>query len=190
MIPGVPTLQEALPWSRPQRGVNSKGYVGRAGWGVSSSANPIVVPPAGGGTRLPSDPWKNVKTQIPEGPWQAQAAGLWGQWQGLQWHLSDQGARLPRECPPSLRTGCLIPSHPHPCSALCQENSGEAPAEAASESPMPTLARSTSSDTSEEVGWAGGGVALGYRKPGPRPRSFPGTPTCLGGHMLSHVLFL
>lgn len=118
---------------------------------MSSSANPIVVPPAGGGTRLPSDPWKNVKTQIPEGPWQAQAAGLWGQWQGLQWHLSDQGARLPRECPPSLRTGCLIPSHPHPCSALCQENSGEAPAEAASESPMPTLARSTSSDTSEEL---------------------------------------
>lgn len=49
------------------------------------------------------------------------------------------------------------PTNPH-LSCLCQENSYEALVEVVSENPRPALARSASSDTSEEVGgWAGGG---------------------------------
>lgn len=42
-------------------------------------------------------------------------------------------------------------------SSLCQESSHEALVEPASESPRPALARSASSDTSEEVSWPHGG---------------------------------
>lgn len=150
---------------------------------VSHPANPTRggLAALDGGTRLPSDPWKNVQVQIPAGPWQALAAGLWGGWQD-----SDQGPVFPRvpfmaqDCPPTR----LL-------SSLHQENSPEAPAEMASESPVPPLARTASSDTSEEVrpaSWAGGG-GTGWQQVRSQVSLAPGTPACRGGHTLSHVLF-
>lgn len=59
---------------------------------------------------------------------------------------------------PSLLKSFLSRSLPtHTFSSLYQENSREALVEPASESPRPALARSASSDTSEEVGWPRGG---------------------------------
>lgn len=69
----------------------------------------------------------------------------------------EQGPSLMRSPASLIRSFLSHPLPTHTFSSLCQENSREALVETASESPRPALARSASSDTSEEVGRPCGG---------------------------------